>query len=219
VLLVVTSAWVSVHLSSIASGWQVVLQIGAGTGAVYMLRWYWWRINAWSEISAMACSLLVTLILNRWQPFTGNSSLVFAKGALATTIVTTIVWLTVTLMTKPEPDQVLLRFYCSVRPDVRGWTRIAAQVPQSAPSRDIGANLMAWALGCAMVYLCLFGTGKILLHQLGTGILLLVGSAICAVLLHRGVVQNFKVESQEVRSKAERVQPIRNRNFKSNSSP
>ena len=61
VLLVIASAWVSVQLGSIASGWQVVLQIGAGTGAVYILRWYWWRINAWSEISAMACSLLVTL--------------------------------------------------------------------------------------------------------------------------------------------------------------
>ena len=56
-LLVIASAWVSVHLGSIASGWEFVLQIGAGTGAVYILRWYWWRINAWSEISAMACSL------------------------------------------------------------------------------------------------------------------------------------------------------------------
>ena len=190
----------SVQLGSIASGWQVVLQIGAGTGAVYILRWYWWRINAWSEISAMACSLLVTVILNRWQPFTGNSSLVFAKGAMATTIVTTIVWLTVTLLTKPEPDQVLLRFYRNVRPDVRGWKRIATQAPEVAPYRDIGSNLMAWVLGCAMVYMCLFGTGKILLHQPATGILLLAVSAICAVLLYRGVVQNFKVESQEVSS-------------------
>ena len=200
VLLVIVSAWVSVRLGSIASGWQVVLQIGAGTGAVYILRWYWWRINAWSEISAMACSLLITVILNRWQPFTGNSSLVFAKGALATTIVTTIVWLTVTLLTKPEPDQVLLRFYRHVRPDVRGWKRIAAQASDIVGHRDLGSNLGAWALGCAMVYTCLFGTGKILLHQPATGILLLVGSAICAVLLYRGVVQNFKVESQEASS-------------------
>ncbi|MGA3315439.1 MAG: hypothetical protein ABSC64_03250 [Candidatus Korobacteraceae bacterium] len=200
VLLVIVSAWVSVQLGSIASGWQVVLQIGAGTGAVYILRWYWWRINAWSEISAMACSLLITVILDRWQPFSGNSSLVFAKSALATTIVTTVVWLTVTLLTKPEPDQVLVRFYRHVRPDVRGWKRIAAQASDIVGHRDIGSNLSAWALGCAMVYLCLFGTGKILLHQPATGILLLVGSAICAVLLYRGVVQNFKVESQEASS-------------------
>src|SRR6202451_4101252 len=119
VLRVIASAWVSVHLGSIASGWEVVLQIGAGTGAVYILRWYWWRINAWSEISAMACSLLVTLLLNHWQPFTGNESLVFAKGALTTTVITTAVWLVVTFLTKPEPDEVLLRFYRHVRPDVR----------------------------------------------------------------------------------------------------
>ena len=132
----IASAWVSVQLGSIASGWQVVLQIGAGTGAVYILRWYWWRINAWSEISAMACSLLVTVMLNRWQPFSGNSSLVFAKSAhnyhrhhhdrLADGH----------LLTKPEPDEILLRFYRKVRPDVRGWKRIASRAPElGAPSR------------------------------------------------------------------------------------
>ena len=200
VLLVIVSAWVSVQLGSIASGWQVVLQVGAGTGAVYILRWYWWRINAWSEISAMACSLFVTIVLNRWQPFTGNSSLVFAKSTFATTIVTTVVWLTVTLLTKPEPDEVLVRFYRHVRPDVRGWKRVAAQAPEAGQHRDIGSNLVAWLLGCAMVYLCLFGAGKILFRQPMLGAVLLVGSAICAVLLYRGVVQNFKVEPQAASS-------------------
>jgi Na+/proline symporter len=183
VLLVIVSAWVSVQLGSIASGWQVVLQVGAGTGAVYILRWYWWRINAWSEISAMACSLFVTIVLNRWQP-----------------IVTTVVWLTVTLLTKPEPDEVLVRFYRHVRPDVRGWKRVAAQAPEAGQHRDIGSNLVAWLLGCAMVYLCLFGAGKILFRQPMLGAVLLVGSAICAVLLYRGVVQNFKVEPQAASS-------------------
>src|SRR3954454_6908840 len=89
VLLVIASAYVSVKLGSIGGGWQVVLEIGAGTGAVYLLRWYWWRINAWSEISAMATSLLVTVMLNAWKPFAGNSSVVFAKTALTSTVVTT----------------------------------------------------------------------------------------------------------------------------------
>jgi len=194
VLLVIASAWVSVQLGSIASGWQVVLQIGAGTGAVYILRWYWWRINAWSEISAMACSLLVTIILSRWQPFAGSSSLVFAKGALATTIITTLVWLTVTFLTRPEPDDVLIRFYTRVRPDARGWRRIATRAADPRPQQDIGGNLMAWALGCAMIYACLFGTGKLLLHQPMTGMLLLAGSAACALLLYRLVVRNFRIE-------------------------
>src|SRR5580692_3623781 len=119
VLLVIAAAYISVQLGSIASGWKIVLQVGAGTGAVYILRWYWWRINAWSEISAMASSLAISLVLSRWHPFSGNSSLVFAKGAIMTTLVTTIVWVTVTLLTKPEPQEVLTRFYRNVRPDVR----------------------------------------------------------------------------------------------------
>jgi len=198
ILLVIASAWVSVQLGSIASGWTAVLQIGAGTGAVYILRWYWWRVNAWSEISAMASSLVVTLVLNAWQPFSGNSSVVFAKGALVTTMVTSVVWISVTLLTAPEPDQVLLRFYRNVRPDARGWGRIPAQASDVQPSRDIGVNLAAWALGCAMVYLCLFGTGKILLRQPGIGSVLLLASAVCAILLYRNVVRNFRTEPQEL---------------------
>ena len=145
---------------------KLCLQIGAGTGAVYILRWYWWRINAWSEISAMACSLLVTVVLNRWQPFTGNSSLVFAKGALTTTVVTTIVWVSVTFLTKPEPDDVLLRFYRHVRPDVRGWK--PHRGARSGCRCSIATRQQCLArgrLGCVMVYMCLFGPASCLLHQ------------------------------------------------------
>jgi SSS family solute:Na+ symporter len=197
VLLVIVAAWVSVQLGSIASGWEIVLQVGAGTGAVYILRWYWWRINAWSEISAMASSLAISLVLSRWHPFSGNSSLVFAKGALATTVVTSIVWVAVTLLTEPEPEEVLTRFYRNVRPDVRGWKPVAKLLPGIPANRDLGANLGAWLLGCAMVYTCLFGTGKLLLHQPAVGLVLLVVSAVCAFLLYHRVVRNFAVESQE----------------------
>ena len=197
VLLVIVSAWISVQLGSIASGWETVLQVGAGTGAVYILRWYWWRINAWSEISAMACSLAISILLNGWHPFSGNISVVFAKGAIMTTIVTTIVWVTVTFLTKPEPQEVLTRFYRNVRPDVRGWQRIADLEPSVPQSRDLGRNLYAWLLGCAMVYLCLFGTGKLLLHRSGMGAILLFFSAMCAGLLYRGVVRNFAVEAED----------------------
>ena len=85
VLLVIASAYVSAQLASIRSGWEFVLEVGAGTGGVYLLRWYWWRINAWSEISAMATALASSLVLRWWLPFSGNSPVVFAKTALATT--------------------------------------------------------------------------------------------------------------------------------------
>src|SRR6476619_4100799 len=115
VLLVVASALVSWILSDIRSGWQIVLEVGAGTGGVYLLRWYWWRINAWSEISAMATALVVTIWLRWTEPFSGTNPVVFAKTALTTTVITTLVWLVVTYITKAEPEEVLLKFYRSVR--------------------------------------------------------------------------------------------------------
>jgi solute:Na+ symporter, SSS family len=185
VVLVIFAAWISWELTSISGGWQAVLEIGAGTGLVYLLRWYWWRINAWSEISAMACSLVVTLLLNKLHPFSGSAPVLFAKTALSTTVITTIVWLIVTFATQPESEAVLRDFYRKVRPDVRGWGPIAALEPQVRPVRDLGRNLIAWVLGCGMVYLALFGLGKLIMKQPGFGALLMVGSAACAWILYK----------------------------------
>jgi Na+/proline symporter len=198
VLLVVVSAIVSVNLSSIGGGWRVVLEVGAGTGAVYLLRWYWWRINAWSEISAMGASLLSTIVLNTFKPFTGNDSVVFAKTALTTTVVSTIIWVAVTVLTKPEPEGTLESFYRKARPDVRGWKRIAANTPDVTPTRDLGSNLVDWVLGCVMIYCVLLGTGKLLLHEPTTGIVLLIVGVVTAVLLYRNVKNKWSVETAEI---------------------
>src|SRR5512141_1528549 len=190
ILLVIVAAWISVQLTSIGGGWQVVLEIGAGTGIVYLLRWYWWRINAWSEISAMATAMIVSITLRVWQalgakgmvapPFQGSDPVIFAKSALTTTLFTTVVAITVTLMTSAEPESTLRAFYRKVRPDIRGWGPIAALEGKVVPTHDLGRNLLAWVLGCGMVYLALFGAGKIIFRDPLAGILMLVGSAVCA---------------------------------------
>jgi len=189
VLLVVCSAYVSAQLASIRSGWEFVLEVGAGTGGVYLLRWYWWRINAWSEISAMATALVASIFLRWVAPFAGNAPLVFAKTAITTTALTTLVWIIVTLVTKPEPQQVLLAFYRKARPDVRGWKPIAQLTPELAPTRDLGRNLVAWVLGCAMVYLALFGIGRVLMGPVWKGLALLLGSGICAAALYVNILK------------------------------
>ena len=189
VLLVIASAYVSAQLVSIRSGWEFVLEVGAGTGGVYLLRWYWWRINAWSEISAMATAMVVSVLLRWLAPFSGTGPVVFAKTALTTTVVTTLVWMIVTLVTKPEPEEVLLKFYRAVRPHVSGWQAVARLAPEVPPTRDVGRNLLSWVLGCAMVYLALFGLGRVLLGPMGQGIVLLFASGVCAAALYANLAR------------------------------
>ena len=187
VLLVIVSAWVSAQLASIRSGWEFVLEVGAGTGGVYLLRWYWWRINAWSEISAMATALVSSITLRLWAPFTGNSPVIFAKTALTTTAITTLVWVVVTLLTSAEPEAVLVRFYRQVRPHVTGWAAIARLAPEIPPTQDLGRNLAAWILGCAMVYSALFGGGWLILGPRGRGVIFLLIACACGAMLRRSL--------------------------------
>jgi hypothetical protein len=112
---------------------------------------------------------------------------VFAKTALSTTIATTLVWIVVTFATKAEPQDLLLKFYRSVRPQVTGWTPIAVLAPEVPPTRDLGRNLFSWVLGCLMVYLALFGLGHALLGPFWEGIGLLAVSAICAGALYSNI--------------------------------
>jgi len=172
-VLVAVIGFVAAQLASIREGWTFVLEVGAGTGAVYILRWYWWRINAWSEISAMATALVVAVTIHFAKPFQGAAPIVFAKSALTTTGITTLVWLVVTMLTPAESPVVLTSFYRTVRPQAAGWRPIAALAPDVPPTRDLGRNLWSWLLGCVMVYSALIGVGKLLLgaHALGVALL------------------------------------------------
>ena len=197
VLLVILAACVSWELSTIRSGWEVLLELGAGTGSVYLLRWYWWRVNAWSEIAAMTTALVVSVAIRWSAPFHGSEAAVFAKQTLVTTLLTTVAWIAVTLVTPAEPIDTLLRFYRRVRPDVSGWGPIAKLAPNVVPIRDLGRNLLDWIVGCAMVYCALFGVGKICLLSGGFGVLLLVSSLGCALFLYRGLSRiPHEVDSQ-----------------------
>jgi Na+/proline symporter len=190
VLLVIATCYVSGQLASIRSGWQVVLQVGAGTGSVYLLRWYWWRINAWSEITAMIIALLSTIaihssslwqiVLSRPELFSGSASVLFAKATLTTTLLTSLAWILVTWLTRPEPDSVLVSFYRKVRPQITGWERVAALAPDVPRTHDLAHNLWCWVLGCVMVYAALFGVGKLLLERWTIGAILVVVAIVSA---------------------------------------
>ena len=178
VFMMVCSAIVSFYMESIADAWKFLMAIGAGTGLVYILRWFWWRINAWSEVAAMISAFVVSIVLQFGFRLSSEDAYDFAYLVLITTGITTAVWVLVTYLTKPEPDSTLIPFYRKVRPSAAFWRPIAARAPDVVPQKDGVFNLTNWLLGCLLVYMSLFGFGKIIFGEyvLG-GVFLLVSVA------------------------------------------
>ena len=184
-LLTLISAAVAFRIESIGGAWKLLIITGAGTGAVLLLRWYWWRINAWSEVSAMITAFLVSVLLQTVGGLDSDLPLDFARIVLVTVAVTTVVWLAVTFATRPETDATLVAFYRRTRPSRLGWGPVAARAPDVRPSTDGLANLLDWIAGCVLVYGALFGVGKLLLHETLPGILMLGLSAIAGAVIYR----------------------------------
>jgi Na+/proline symporter len=182
VLLFLASALVSWQLSSVEGAWKFLLAIGAGTGLVLILRWYWWRINAWSEISAMIASFVVSAICfmtvpGRWFPADDprNDSLIM----VITVAVSTVIWLAATYLTAPESDAVLASFYERVRPGGPGWAKVSEQLGLGREPIPGGALAWTnWIAGIVAVYATLFGIGKLVFGEWNMGIVLLVIAAI-----------------------------------------
>jgi Na+/proline symporter len=175
-MLMVLSVIVTFQMDSIANAWKFLIAIGAGTGLVYILRWFWWRINAWSEVSAMAAALLTSLMLQYRFHISDTEPRQFAHLVLITVLVTTVVWLLVTLLTAPEKKEILEAFYRRVHPSAALWGPIAKQVTDVQPDKDGIFNLVDWLCGVAMIYAMLFGTGKIIFGEVSSGILMLLAA-------------------------------------------
>ena len=172
-LLTVVSAVVTFYLNSIAGAWRLLIVTGAGTGLVLLLRWFWWRINAWSEVSAMSAAFVTSLALQLLGGLDSDKPVDFAWIMIITVAVTTIVWLTVTFLTKPESDQTLVKFYVRARPGISGWGPIARLAPDIPDTNDGWYRALDWVAGCALIYGVLFGVGKVLLGEWTTGLSLL----------------------------------------------
>lgn len=180
VVLMVFAALLSLKIESAKEGFDLLLQIGAGTGLIYILRWFWWRINAYTEIAGMAISFVVALSLK----FIDHSLPGYQELILGVSI-TTATWILVTLFTKPTDKKTLQDFYVRIRPSGKSWEKaVGSEVYNSVTERgSLPLQILAMFLGCLMVYAALFGTGYILYDQMGNGALLLSVAAVLAVLL------------------------------------
>jgi Na+/proline symporter/dTDP-glucose pyrophosphorylase len=150
----------TLFLSTASEAFQLLLSVGAGTGLIYLLRWFWWRINAWSEISAMISSFLISLGFFVAKKL--GADIPDPVPLLATVAVTTVVWITVTLMTAPVDHAALLRFYELTRPAGPGWAAFRAESKLPPSPDSIPQMLLGWTAGVTFVYAGLFGTGSLI---------------------------------------------------------
>src|SRR5438105_2731567 len=182
VYLFLAASLVTMQLQTIEGAWKFLLALGSGTGLVLILRWDWWRINAWREISAMICSFVVSLLAITFiKPrFPSGDLRGDAWVMLVTVAVSTVVWLVVTFATAPEPESILQSFYRRVRPGGPGWARVSEAAGYGREGIPGGALAWTnWIAGIVAVYSSLFGIGKLVLGDMAQGLVML-GIAVVA---------------------------------------
>jgi Na+/proline symporter len=188
--LLLLSLIVTTQFQRISDAWKFVLLCSGGIGSVLILRWFWWRINAWSEISAMLAPYLLFAILKIiYQVPLKDLMTIFDFETLLLIIVawSTVVWLTVTFLTKPTEKEKLISFYKKVHPGGIGWRKISAELPDVTGDSGYGLLFANWALGCTMILSALFGIGKIIFHQYVAASIFVVIAVFCATVIYRNM--------------------------------
>ena len=185
IFLMILSAIVTYFMGSIEGAWKFLIALGAGTGLVYILRWFWWRINAWSEVSAMAAAFITSLSLQYVFQLDEANPREFAMLLLLTVAITSVVWIAVTFLTDPEPRETLLAFYRRVKPSAAFWGPVAKEATDVIPQRDGMFNLLDWLSGVAMIYAFLFGTGKLIFGEYALGSVFILAGLIFGFVIYR----------------------------------
>ena len=206
VMLMVSSVLFALVLQSALQLFNYTLMIGAGTGLIYLLRWFWWRINAFSELSAMISAVIFSLCFiiyentmhvqmeNGYIPFFDNEiSLSYWNiiKFISIVLLTTLSWITVTFLTNPVDDDVLRKFYCKIRPGGPGWRHVVQKseaegivlTKDKSMQWDVPTGLLCMFFGSISIYSILFATGHLLYGTYGTGFWMLIISLISTILL------------------------------------
>lgn len=178
-------AWMMVTRGvSVDDAWAFLAALGAGVGGVFLLRWFWWRINVWSEIVAMVGSLLVFLAMKLWQDrLAPEQRLAGEYTSLIVASTTLVLWLVATLLTRPEPREHLVAFYRQIRPDGPGWAPIAAAAPDARPDGGLGRSLLCAGLGTTVIWSTLPGIGGLIFGEFGKAAACLAVAAVAGGLM------------------------------------
>ena len=176
VILMLISLVVTANLKQISGAWEFILQCSAGIGLVLILRWFWWRLNAWSEISAMIAPFFIFPFLKGKVPF--PDSLFYIVGG------STIVWLIVTFLTPPTDEKTLLSFYKRVHPGGFLWKPISDKLPDVESDKGYGKLFIDWIAGCILVIFFLFGMGNIIFGEYIKGTVFLIVALLAAGVIY-----------------------------------
>ena len=190
VCLMIVSSIVALMLNNALQLFQIILMFGAGTGSIFILRWFWWRINAWSEIAAMICSGVVSILFE----FTPIGSMIFSEDFIQpyfkfpmVVLITTFVWVVVTFMTEPDDDETLVKFYKKTQPGGPGWKRIKelAKLDKNKSNSEwiVPRGILCMIFGCFAIYSALFSTGYFIYGEIINGIIFLVTTIIFSFIL------------------------------------
>ena len=179
-VLYVVAALLSRHMDSAQQAFQILLSIGAGTGLLYLLRWFWWRINAWCEVVAMSSSFLISVvffILDIQRRKAGQEPLPFAQTILLSVAFTTVCWMITAFVTAPTSREKLISFYKKVHPSGPGWTQVRLEAGVSEADAALhgdhmGMATLGWISGCLTIWSSLFAIGNFLYNRTQSALLL-----------------------------------------------
>nr|WP_299382967.1 sodium:solute symporter family protein [Allomuricauda sp.] len=190
VILMVLAAILALFLSNALQAFNVLLQIGAGTGLLFILRWFWYRINAWSEITAMIVSFLLAVYFQFIHPQMHFGELSTSLQLILGVVITTIAWVSVTLLTKPSDENTLKSFYGLTKPGGPGWRKIVDKIKDSSDTDidekwDVPIAILCMVTGSFIVFATLFSIGYFIYGNLVLGVLLLLLAILSSVILYR----------------------------------
>lgn len=180
IILMFVSIVVTLFINRISGAWEFIIECGAGVGLVLILRWFWWRINAWSEISAMITPFIIFPILR-------SLDIEFPISLFIIVPVTTFVWLIITFLTKPTSEEVLISFYRKIHPGGVMWKKIAVKIPDVVGDTGFLRSFINWLFGVILVYSFLFGTGKLIFGEISLFVMYLVIAIISIYVIYRNL--------------------------------